>query len=177
MVVVRPSSLHDIPELQAIEIDAGELFRQVDLDVVADDDPVHASVLARHVRVGTAWTAELHAVVVGYALASVVDDEAHLDQVSVRREAGRRGIGRLLVDEVCQWAVAQGHEAVTLTTFAEVPWNGPYYERLGFSELPADRCGPELTAIRRREREAGIELSARIAMRLELEGWTSTDRP
>lgn len=175
-MVVRPAVDEDIPVLQDVEIDAGRLFREAGLGVIADDDPPEASVLAGHVARGTAWTAELDSTVVGYAIASVVDGEGHLDQVSVRRAVAGRGIGRLLIDEVCRWAVAQGYDALTLTTFSDVPWNGPYYARLGFEVLPADRWGPELETIRRRERLAGIDVAPRIAMRLPLAGGALSGR-
>jgi GNAT superfamily N-acetyltransferase len=171
MIVVRKSVFDDIPDLRDVEIDAGQMFRQVDLDAIADDDPPDASALAAHIRAETAWTAELGSAVAGYSLASVVDGEGHLDQVSVRTAAAGRGIGRLLIDEVCRWATRRGYETLTLTTFGDVPWNGPYYERLGFRVLPTDRCGPQLKAIRHQERLAGIEVAPRIAMRLQLDQW------
>lgn len=173
MIVVRPSVLDDIPELRDVEIDAGQIFREVGLGTIADGDPPEESALAAHVRDGTAWTAELDAVLVGYAIASAVDGEGHLDQVSVRRTAAGRGIGHLLIDAVCRWAVGEGYEALTLTTFSDVPWNGPYYARLGFDVLPAPKWGPELVAIRERERLAGIDVAPRVAMRLALSDWIS----
>lgn len=177
MIVVRPSAPDDIPLLQDVEIDAGQLFHEVDLGTIADSDPPSASTLAEHIRDGTAWTAEVDLGVAGYAVASVVDGEGHLDQVSVRRAAAGQGIGRLLIDAVCRWAARQGHDAVTLTTFSEVAWNGPYYERLGFRELPVDAWGPELAAIRLRERLAGIDVAPRIAMRLLLTDWVTPPQP
>lgn len=171
MIVVRPSVLDDIPELRDVEVDAGQIFREVGLGAIADGDPPEAATLAAHVRDGTAWTAELDSAVVGYAIASAVDGEGHLDQVSVRRTAAGRGIGHLLIDAVCRWALTEGYEALTLTTFSEVPWNGPYYARLGFQVLPADRWGPELAEIRQRERLAGIDVAPRVAMQLVLGHW------
>lgn len=173
MVVVRQSVVEDIPELQDVEVDAGQMFREIDLDAIADDDPPAASDLLKHVRRKTAWTGELDSVVVGYALASVVDGEGHLDQITVRRAVSGRGIGRILMDEVCRWAVGCGYEDLTLTTFRDVAWNGPYYARLGFCELAADRCGPQLAAIRHREHLAGLEVAPRIAMRLLLDDWVT----
>ncbi len=46
---------------------------------------------------------------------------------------------------------------MTLTTFADVPWNGPYYRRLGWRDLPAAELGPELAAIRRHEASLGLD--------------------
>ncbi|MEM9655012.1 MAG: GNAT family N-acetyltransferase [Actinomycetota bacterium] len=168
MIVIRESTLDDIPELQDIEVDAGELFRLVGLDTIADDDPPGASTLAQHINVGTAWTAELDSVVTGYALASEVDGMGHLDQVSVRRAGAGRGIGRLLIDQVCLWATGRGYDALTLTTFVDVPWNGPYYERLGFQRVPASGYGPQLERIRRLEGAAGLDVAPRAVMRLPL---------
>lgn len=171
MIVVRPSVLEDIPELRDVEVDAGQIFREVGLGSIADGDPPEPSTLAAHVRDATAWTAELDSVVVGYAIASAVDREGHLDQVSVRRAAAGRGIGRLLIDAVCRWAASEGYDALTLTTFSDIPWNGPYYARLGFRVLPDDRCGPQLAATRERERLAGIDVAPRVAMHLALSDW------
>jgi hypothetical protein len=54
-----------------------------------------------------------------------------------------------------------------LTTFAHVPWNAPYYARLGFAVLTSDELGPELRATREGERWLD-ELQPRVAMRRSL---------
>jgi GNAT superfamily N-acetyltransferase len=166
--VIRLATTAVIERLRDIENDAGERFRAVQLDAIADDPAPPAAVLQAHIDAGTAWIAELEGEVVGYATASIVDGEGHLDQVSVIAAAAGRRIGRRLVDEVCAWAAARGLPSVTLTTFRDVAWNGPYYERLGFAIVPEDACGPELRAIRTRERAAGIEVAPRVAMRKSL---------
>jgi GNAT superfamily N-acetyltransferase len=97
-----------------------------------------------------------------------MDGAAHLEQVTVDPEWGRRGIGRRLIDAVVGWAKADGRSALTLLTFRDVPWNGPYYARLGFAELPDDRLGPELAALRRHEAGLGLDVDARGAMVLRL---------
>jgi hypothetical protein len=35
-------------------------------------------------------------------------------------------LGRQLIAAVVDWARARGATALTLTTFADIPWNGPY---------------------------------------------------
>lgn len=171
-VVVRPATTSDVDLLPDIEVRAGERFRQVGLDVIADDEPPTAEALRRHVAAGTAWVAELDGVVVGYALASEVDGEGHLDQVSVVPEASGRGLGRALVEQVLTWAADQGFVAVTLTTFRDVDWNGPLYRHLGFVEVEEQSSGPELADVRRRERALGLDVAPRVAMRRSLADWT-----
>lgn len=126
-------------------------------------------VLLAHLEAGTAWVAvDEQGGLVAFALASRVDGKGHLDQVSTLESAGSLGIGRALVETVHDWARQQGAHAVTLTTFASVPWNGPYYRRLGYAELAEVDQGPELRAIRRSERASGLDLLPRIAMQYAL---------
>lgn len=58
--------------------------------------------------------------------------------------------------------------ALTLTAYTEVPWNGPYYERLGFRYLAAEEETPGLRAIRRHERAHGLDAWPRACMRRDL---------
>jgi hypothetical protein len=61
-------------------------------------------------------------------------------------------------------AAAEGRPAVTLTTFRDVPWNAPSYERLGFRVVaPADQ-GPELAALVAEEAERIPGEAVRVAM-------------
>jgi len=166
-VELRAATADDIPLLQRLEVMAGLQFADIGLEAVAADEPPTVDALIGHISSGTAWVAELSGHIVGYAVASIVDDEAHLDQVSVDPSMRGRSIGKALIDEVAQWGRVHGLDSLTLTTFADVPWNAPYYARLGFAALAAHDMGPELTAVR--EREAKLdELAPRTAMRLRL---------
>lgn len=163
--------------MQRLELDAGRRFADVGLKSIAEDPPSDHDVLMVYINDKAAWMAidEHSQEPIGYAVASVVDAQAHLDQVSVSMGAAGRGIGSRLVAEVFNWAIACGYDAITLTTFRDLPWNGPLYERLGFvtlSEAECDKseveCGPELLAIRAEERSRGIDVLPRIAMRRRL---------
>jgi GNAT superfamily N-acetyltransferase len=162
---VRPATGADLTALPGLEVCAGERFREVGLDAIADDDPPAVAELQVHVDDGTAWVAEVDGEVVGYAVASVVDGEGHLDQVSVLPEHTGKGLGRALVEQVCSWSAAEGHHAVTLTTFRDLDWNGPLYEHLGFVAIDDAALGPELAAVRRHEQDLGLDVAPRIAMR------------
>jgi GNAT superfamily N-acetyltransferase len=154
--------------MQEIEIDAGALFAEIGMQDVADDGAHEAELLESYVEAARAWVAEEAGVVCGYALADILDGEGHLEQVTVRPEYGRRGIGRQIIDTVADWARAQGFQSMTLLTFRDVAWNGPYYRRLGFVDVPDPEMAPELARLRAHEADLGLDTSIRGAMRLSL---------
>jgi GNAT superfamily N-acetyltransferase len=136
---------------------------------VAEDEPPSVDELRRFQADGRAWVwADAGDRPVGYLVARMVDGNAHLEQVSVHPSSGRRGIGAALVDHLAAWARARSLPAVTLTTYTDVAWNGPYYERLGFRYLREDDLPPGLRRIRRAEAAHGLDQWPRAAMRLVL---------
>lgn len=66
------------------------------------------------------------------------------------------------------WARGRGATALTLTTFVDVAWNGPYYQRCGFRYLADHEITPGLRAIRAAEAEHGLDRWPRAAMRRDL---------
>lgn len=160
---IRPARHDDVERMRDIERAAGELFRPLGMDAVADDDPGPAEQLRAYVDDGRAWVAEHDGTVAGYLLAAVVDGEGHVVQVTVLPAFSRRRIGAALVERAAQWA----RGPLTLTTFRDVAWNGPYYERLGFRWLTDDEIGPELRAIREAEAAHGLDRWPRGCMRRE----------
>ncbi|MGO9907868.1 MAG: hypothetical protein ACLPY3_19445 [Solirubrobacteraceae bacterium] len=70
-----------------------------------------------------------------------------------------------MIDRLEADAAAKHQLALTLTTFRDVPWNAPYYARLGFVVLEAGEQGPELRALIERERNSIPSDMARVAMR------------
>jgi GNAT superfamily N-acetyltransferase len=140
------------------------------MDAVADDDPGSIAELAPYAEDGRAFVAvDTTDQPVGYLLLDVLDGAAHIEQVSVHPDYARRGIGRALIDRAESWARDRGLPALTLTTYVEVPWNGPYYERLGFRYLTADEETPALRSIRESERRSGLDAWPRACMRRELD--------
>ncbi len=71
---------------------------------------------------------------VGFVHVEVIDGFAHLAQLSVRPEAGRRGLGTALVRAAMREAYLLGFDRLSLTTFRDVPWNAAFYRSLGFAE-------------------------------------------
>jgi GNAT superfamily N-acetyltransferase len=92
----------------------------------------------------------------------------HVEQVSVDPGSARGGLGRALLDRAAQQAAEAGVRALTLTTFAQVPWNAPYYTRCGFRLLGDAEVTPGLRAIRRREAAFGLDQWLRVCMHREV---------
>jgi GNAT superfamily N-acetyltransferase len=105
---------------------------------------------------------------VAYLLAELVDGNGHVEQVSVHPDHAGKRIGRALIEHAAEWARAQGAPVLTLTTFTEVVWNGPYYEKLGFRLLPEAELTPGLREIRAAEAAHGLDRWPRACMRKEL---------
>lgn len=164
--MIRAARPDDLPALREVERAAGAMFRDVGMAAVADDEPPPVAELAAFQRDARAWVAtNLADEPVGYLLAEVVDGNAHIAQVSVHPSHARRGLGRAMIDAVASWADERGLAALTLTTFADVPWNAPYYGRLGFHVLTDDEMGGGLRRIREHEAARGLTLWPRVAMR------------
>jgi ribosomal protein S18 acetylase RimI-like enzyme len=162
--LIRSARQSELADLAVLEIGAGQLFRTVGLALVADHAPDQEALRRSHER-GLVWVAEQHGKVAGYIVATVVDGNAHIEQVSVAPAYARQGIGRRLISHVEEWGRCNDRPATTLTTFRDVPWNGPYYEKLGYRELLAVEIGSELAATLAHEASLpGIDASHRSAM-------------
>ena len=167
---VRPARNGDLAALVEIERSAGETFRSLGMDRVADDDPGSVEQLTPYAEDGRAFVAlDREDRPVGYLVLDLVDGNAHIEQVSVHPRRAGQGIGRELVEHAAAWARHRDLPALTLTTYRDVPWNGPYYERLGFRHLGADEETPGLRALRAHERSVGLDAWPRGCMRRDLD--------
>jgi GNAT superfamily N-acetyltransferase len=171
-VWIRDALLSELSRLREIERAAGVPFREIGMAEIADDEPPSIEALTGYVHAGRAWVAVVAPddPPVAYLLAGVVDGDVHIEQVSVDPGFARRGIGRELIEHAAAHARDIGSQALTLTTFAEVPWNAPYYARCGFSVLEEEAITAGLREIRDREAAAGLDRWPRVCMRLSLKG-------
>jgi GNAT superfamily N-acetyltransferase len=165
---IRLADPQDIPLLPEIERAAGRLF--VGLELALDlDHTLPVEELQQAQKAGRLWVAAgLDGQPIGFAVAAIVDGLAHLDELDVHPEHGRRGLGTALVERVCEWANSAGFAAITLSTFRDVPWNAPFYARLGFRTLTEDELTEGLLQLREAEADQGLPISKRVVMRREL---------
>ncbi len=166
---IRPATPAELPALQDIERAAGAPFRDLGMPEIADDEPPGIDVLERYRRAGRCWVAvDEREHPVAYLLAEPVDGALHIEQVSVHPRAARRGVGRDLLAYAADRAREEGLTALTLTTFTAVPWNAPYYARLGFHALAEPDLTPGLRRIRATEADHGLDRWPRVCMRAPL---------
>ena len=170
--MIRLAKVEDLESLSNIEQAADAAFHGEGMGAVADGANMPMPELLRYQRAGRAWvdTDELDRPI-AYLLLDVIDDSAHIEQVSVHPSHAGQGKGRQLIEVAAEWAKQQRFSMLTLTTFADVPWNAPYYARLGFEIVPSSELTPGLQDIRQHEASAGLDVWPRVAMRRPLRSY------
>ena len=169
--MIREARAEDLPAMRDIEVAAGEAFRTRGMGAVADDPPPSLEALATYQQDGRAWVAtDSGDVAAAYILVDVVERFAHIEQVTVHPLFARQDLGRKLIDEAGLWAATLGLDGMTLTTFEDVPWNAPYYARLGFQPVPEHEWSGGLRRIVQSERAHGLDAWPRIVMKRRLPG-------
>jgi GNAT superfamily N-acetyltransferase len=168
---IRLPRRDELETLRSIERDAGRAFAAIGMAEIAADEPPSLIELESFRANRRAWVAvDTQDRPIAYLLSSVVDGCAHIDQVSVASAHARRGLGAALIEHLAAIARAEGRSALTLTAFRDVPWNAPYYGRLGFVVVEPSHQGPELAAIVRRESATIPSDAHRVAMRRPVTG-------
>lgn len=166
---IRPARTEEIRRVREIEDAAGKLFTGLGLIDEAVDVSFPSDELSRLIDAGRVWVAcDTADQPVGMVIASVRDGALHVEEMDVLPEHGRRGLGARLLGHVCAWAQEHGYPAVTLSTFRDVPWNGPFYRKHGFRDLRPGEWSPGMAAIRDAEARNGLRVEERVFMRRDL---------
>jgi GNAT superfamily N-acetyltransferase len=167
---IRAAHAHELPLLAPLELRAAERFRD-SLHAYASDLPAFdPDELAELHRAGTVWVAaSSDDALLGFALGGWLGTEPYLHEIDVEPAHGRRGIGRALVRRVAVWAQESSGRSLLLSTFSDVPWNAPFYARLGFELVPLEEYSPTMLARRQTDALVGLRVSSRVMMRAPLE--------
>jgi GNAT superfamily N-acetyltransferase len=147
-------------ELAAATLLTGHAPESVLAEITADD-----VLKAAHAH-GRLWVALADDMPVGFAQVEILEATvAHLEEIDVYPGHTGRGLGKRLVTAVCEWAAAAGYREVTLTTFRDVPFNMPFYARMGFEVIPPAELSSVLRAVVEDETRRGLDSARRVAMR------------
>jgi hypothetical protein len=154
-LTVRAAETPDLAKLPAIELSGDALFAELGITFPPGPATVETAI-AHGASIVVAGEPP-----VAFAAVIDLDRHPHLEQISVRADQTRNGIGSLLLSEV----IGSYGPGLTLLTFRDVPWNGPWYARHGFTELPESAWGPTLREHWQAEIDAGLhDLGSRLVM-------------
>lgn len=164
-MILRRAILADAERLPAVERSAAEAFRGHLHGWIADDTVAEPAFHAPLIEAGTVWVAEIDGEITGFVSCQQVDVDLHVWELDVALPFQQRGLGRRLINCAIDHALEQGLEALTLTTFRDVPFNGPFYASVGFEIVaqPTSRLAGLLDG------EAARGMTDRCAMRLGLQ--------
>ena len=166
-ITVRPTRPGDVTALPAIERAAGQRFRDYpELAWLAEGEVISVEQHLDYAERGLSWLALANDQPVGFILAELHASSLFIVELSVHLDWQGKGIGRRLIACVADQARKRGLASLTLTTFRDVPWNAPFYARLGFEMITT--LTPELREKREEETAHGLAYDARCAMRLPL---------
>jgi GNAT superfamily N-acetyltransferase len=167
---VRRASLADAAALPAIERSAAQLFRlDPPLARLADAEVPDAARHRQAIEQAYVWVAEnSEGQLTGFVRAVDIDQHLHIEELSVSQAFQGQGTGRALVAAVIEQARVMQLNSVTLTTFRDLPWNAPFYQRMGFVELTLAQADRHLRDALQAEITHGFPPERRCAMRLPL---------
>ncbi|MCO8312892.1 GNAT family N-acetyltransferase [Pseudomonas mandelii] len=167
---VRRAQSADATALPAIERSAAALFRcDPSLAWLADAPVTDALQHQRAIETADVWvTQSANGELMGFLSAIEVDNELHIQEISVSQQFQGLGAGRKLLLTALEHARKRELHGLTLTTFRDLPWNELFYRRFGFETLGPDEIGLRLTTVLNNEVNHGLPGERRCAMRLKL---------
>jgi ribosomal protein S18 acetylase RimI-like enzyme len=163
---VRPARAADLTQIAVIENAGGPQFQEYFGDAI---EPILLSPAldGRQRAAEPGFLLVAGEPPVGFVHVLLIDGHAHLEQLSVLPEHQRQGIGAALARAAMDEARAQGFDRLSLCTYRDVPWNGPFYRRVGFTEV--SDLAPYERRLRDRERELGLDVNGvRVVMEVAL---------
>jgi predicted N-acetyltransferase YhbS len=168
-VTFRFAAPHDAESIRSIEYEAGQRFASVGMAGIADARPMEVALVNRKIaaqQIVVAVAAD--ETCVGFVMFEPQPTSFCVQELDVLTAYAGQRIGAALVEQVAQLARAQQVMQLTLSTFREVPWNAPYYRRLGFRDIEEAELDAELIARRDAHIARGLDESKRVFMRRDL---------
>lgn len=164
-VVIRLGTAADCGVCSELERRASLLFDDTPHAFLANDAApvrVYAEAAAR----GDVLVAEMGEVPAGFAMHRFMGrDVVYVAEIAVDPAWQRRRIGAALLEAVRAHAAAHHRRWLVLRTFRDIPWNAPYYRRLGFGALPpglSDAALDEMATIAAHEAAYGLAVADRL---------------
>jgi predicted N-acetyltransferase YhbS len=160
---------HDAQAIRTIEFEAGQRFASVGMAGIADAPPMELDIVNRKIdaqQIVVAVAADGSCV--GFVMFEPQPARFYIQELDVLSSHAGQRIGAALIEQVAHRARAQQITQLTLSTYREVPWNAPYYRRLGFRDIEEADLDAVLIARRDAHIARGLDESKRVFMRRDL---------
>lgn len=169
MLNLRNTTTADIPTLQTLEALAAQRFLAIpELAILAHSEVTDSQLHEQCIIQRLSWLVEdARGSVLGFCYAQELADSLYLAEISSHPAARGMGVGHMLVAHTRKIAADRGLPGVTLTTYRDIPWNAPWYQRQGFIVLEASSFCSELRDIVQSQ-AAALKLLPRCVM------WSAT---
>lgn len=162
---IRKPQSSDIPALAQVERSATELFRTVNLDFLIEHPTVDPYLLVAMANANHLWIAtDKFDQPIGFACGEYLEGNFHIVEICVALNFQGMGIGRTLMSTMMEAVRREGYNAVTLTTYRNLSWNGPWFSRMGFLEVDAQQLTKTFEEILEIEAKHGLDINNRCVM-------------
>ena len=164
--IIRLALPEDAQLLPAIEISAAQAFRMInELSWLADSPPMSIERHSQLIALSTCWVAlDAENQPQGFLSSERYGSYLHIYELSVMQSMQGKGTGRRLIEAAKGYARSSRLSFITLTTFTNVPWNAPFYSRVGFQTKATTDLDQRLAGILSEEYRHGFARESRCAM-------------
>ena len=168
---IRKARKEDCAALPAIELAAAEMFRPLNILPNLDEPgALPLDFLEQQCAKGLVWVATFEEKAVGFLVAMTKatneGNDFYVAELDVHPDHGKRGLGAGLMHAACDHAFETGEPRITLCTFRDVPWNAPFYAKLGFTEIAKSSWLPWMHDLADLQTRKGLDMETRCYMAL-----------
>ncbi|HEX5659534.1 MAG TPA: GNAT family N-acetyltransferase [Polyangiales bacterium] len=162
---LRLATSQEIATLPSLEMASAQRFQNSPHPACAEGQPISEGLHARWLSHDGVWVAESpRGEIVGFVDWIPMALDMYVVELDVHPDHAGKGLGRQLLDALAEFGSRLGFERMVLRTFRDVPWNEPYYRRLGFETLAREEEHSELANVRAQEASVGLDDSKRSTL-------------
>ncbi|MEE4350341.1 MAG: GNAT family N-acetyltransferase [Pacificimonas sp.] len=164
-MTIRLARANELEACRAVEAASGAVFKDTPYPQVADAEPNAIEVYRAAYVDKLLWVAEDRAGgIAGQLTAAEGPKGLLIAQIDVMPDAQGQGLGKALIAACEAEARERSLPFLWLRTFRDIPWNAPFYARLGFEITEGGVWGDPDTDVRAHEVASGLDPDARVTM-------------
>ncbi|RFU44906.1 GNAT family N-acetyltransferase [Paraburkholderia sp. DHOC27] len=151
--------------ISAIDYEAAQRFADIGMVGIATARPMDVAFVRRKIEAAAIVVALENGIhCVGFVMFARGAEDFYIEELDVLTAWAGRRIGAALIERVAGLARTAQAQRLLLSTFRDVPWNAPYYQRLGFRPIADADLDDHLKARRADHIARGIDEAKRVFM-------------